>query len=309
MPPEFGNVIDCRCDSRDQFLHLRAGFPAFGNGIAGGPHLVWLEALQVLALSVERSHVWSEELVRRAHQKIAVQCFHINESVRCKVHRIHEHQRAGFMRESRNFSDGIDRSHQVGSVPDRNELGLPRNLTFQIFQIQRAILFANVHLPDNHAVFLQRTPWRHVRIVVQRGYHDFVARFQLPADCPRQRKRDRGHVLPEDNFNRTAVEKIGHRRPRRGNHRVVSPARFEGTVSVGVCAQQVILDRVHHLLWHLRPRRPVKERRRAAVHFQFQRGKLLAYPGNIECFGFRSLYRRCAHGFIPIASKFPSPAN
>src|SRR5882724_11034053 len=81
MPPKFRNVIDRRRNSRDQFLNLRPGLPAFGRGVRRRSHFVRLEPFQVLLLAIQGSHVRPKELVRRARQKIAVERLYVNRPV------------------------------------------------------------------------------------------------------------------------------------------------------------------------------------------------------------------------------------
>ncbi len=93
------------------------------------------------------------------------------------MHGINKHQSTHRVREPRNFGDGIDGTDHIGGVPHGNQFRFRGNLALQIIHIQRAIRFANVHLLNGHAFFFQRTPGRHVGVVVQRGDHDFIAGF------------------------------------------------------------------------------------------------------------------------------------
>ena len=188
----------------------------------------------MFALSVQRSHVWPEEFVRRARQKIAIQGLHVDQPVRCIVHRIDKHQRAGGVRQFSNLRNRIDRSRYVRRISNGHELGLRRKFVSQIFHIQRAIAFANIHLPDHHAFFFQRPPRRDVGIMVQCAHYNLVARFQFPSNRSRQRKRDGGHVLPENNFIAVAIKKIRHRRARRQDHFIGSPAGQKCAIGIGV---------------------------------------------------------------------------
>src|SRR5215467_3022639 len=60
---EFGDVIDCGENSRDEFLHLRAGFPAFRNHVSGWTDFVGLEFFEHMFFSIERAHVRAKKLV------------------------------------------------------------------------------------------------------------------------------------------------------------------------------------------------------------------------------------------------------
>jgi len=54
-----------------------------------------------------------------------------------------------------------------------------------------------------------------VGIMIQRGYHNFVASRQLTADRTGQREREWCHVLPEDDLSGVAVQKSAIARARR----------------------------------------------------------------------------------------------
>src|SRR2546423_4875984 len=56
-PSQLRNVVYRCADSRDLFLHLRAGLPAVGKSLRRGPHLIGLESQQVLALSIQGPHM------------------------------------------------------------------------------------------------------------------------------------------------------------------------------------------------------------------------------------------------------------
>src|SRR2546429_5199848 len=75
-------------------------------------------------------------------------------------------------------------------VAYRDHLGFRRDFPPEIVEIERAILFVNVHLADDHTPFLECLPRRHVRIMVQGGHHDFIPCLELPPDRARERKGD-----------------------------------------------------------------------------------------------------------------------
>src|SRR5439155_6204064 len=109
----------------------------------------------------------------------------------------------------------------------------------EIVEIERAILFVNVHLADDHTPFLECLPRRHVRIMVQGGHHDFIPCLELPPDRARERKGDGGHVLPEHDLARMAVEKIRHCRASGRDHRVVSPAGLKSSARIRIRADKI----------------------------------------------------------------------
>ena len=147
--PQFREVVDRGTNSRDQLLHLRSGFPALRRNIRGRPHLVGLQPLEMLALSIKRSHMRPKKLVRRANQEIAIQGLHVDRTVRRVMHGIDEHHRARGMDQFRNLRHRIDRAHHVRRIANSNELGPRRNLAFQVIQVERAVRFPDIDLPDH----------------------------------------------------------------------------------------------------------------------------------------------------------------
>ena len=118
---EFGDVIDGSADAGDEFLNLRAGFPAIGRMVVGGANFVRMKLLEQLALAVERAHVRAEEFVGRADEKIGVESAHIDGAVRRIVDGVDEHQRPDGVSELGYFGDGIDGADGVGRITDGDE--------------------------------------------------------------------------------------------------------------------------------------------------------------------------------------------
>ena len=133
------------------------------------------------------------------------------------------------------------------------------NLLCRSSRFESAIRFANIHLAHYHAFFFQGAPRRDVRVMIQRGHNDFVARLQIASDGSRQREGDGGHVLAETHFVGIAIEKIGHGLPRAGNYGVVATAGGKCTAGIGIVVQQIFLNRVDNLSWHLGARRAIQK--------------------------------------------------
>src|SRR5882724_8658463 len=169
------------------------------------------------------------------------------------------------------------------------------DLRHKIIEIEGAIVFANVCLTDDYAFLFEGAPRGDVGVVVQCGDYNFIASVQFVSDGTREREGDRGHVLTEDNFVGVAVKEVSHGGAGGCDHRVVAPAGFEGAASVGVRAHPIIVNRIHHLLGHLRSRGAIEKSCRMSVHGPLQRRELFAYPHDVECFRFCSLECRCAH--------------
>ncbi len=189
------------------------------------------------------------------------------------------------MREFRDLRNRIDSADGVRSVADSDEFRFCSDLSFQIVEIERAIGFADIDLPDNDAFFFESAPGGNVGIMVQRGYDDFVSSCQLPADRAGQRERDGSHVLPEHDFVGVAVEKISHGGAGGRNGRVVGTASSEGAACVGVGGKKIIAHRVDDLPGNLRACGAVEKRSGVSIDLQFQRWKLRADPRGVERLG------------------------
>ena len=120
---EIGYVFHARGDAGDAFVVERAPLPAVGDGVGEGTDFVGTQALQVLALAEEHSHVRAEEFVGGADEKIAIERGDIDEAVRAVVDGIDVSERAGGVGEADDFLDGIDGADRVRCVADRNQLG------------------------------------------------------------------------------------------------------------------------------------------------------------------------------------------
>ncbi len=211
------------------------------------------------------------------------------------MHRVDEHQSASVARQLCNFSDRIDRADGVRSVTHGDEFCFRSNFPLEVVQIEAAIGFADVHLTNHHAFLFQGAPRRHVGVVIQCRYHDFIARLQLTPDGARQREGDGGHVLAENDFVLFAMEKIRHRRARGGDCRVVAAAGQERSAGIRVRVQEIVLNCVHDLFRHLRPRRAIQKSSWMAVHLQLKRRKLRPHPRAIERFARRFVQSWCTH--------------
>src|SRR6266498_188726 len=85
---EVSEVLHACCDSGNAFVIQRAPLPTVWNRVRIGPDLVGAQALQVLTLAVEHSHVWTEEFVSGAGQKVAVERGDIDQAMRAVVNGI-----------------------------------------------------------------------------------------------------------------------------------------------------------------------------------------------------------------------------
>src|SRR6266403_2488349 len=208
---------------------------------------------------------------------------------------IDKHQRAGVMCQFRYLRNGIDGSDGVRSVANSDEFCFWGDFSSEIVEIERAVGFADIDLPDDDTLFFESTPRRDIGIMIQRGYDDFISDRQLTADRTGQGERDGGHVLAEDDFIRVAVKKISHGGAGGRNSRVIGTAGGKRTAGIGVRGEKIILHRVNDLLGNLSARGPVEKRSGLSVYLQFQRWKLRADPRGVERLTGCFLQSGCAH--------------
>ena len=102
VPTEIGDVVDAGGDAGDAFVVERAPLPAVGDGVGEGADFVGMQALQVLALAEEHSHVRAEEFVGGADEEIAIEGGDVDEAVRAVV-------------------DGVDVGERSSSVSEAND--------------------------------------------------------------------------------------------------------------------------------------------------------------------------------------------
>ncbi len=114
--------------------------------------------------------------------------------------------------------------------------------------------------------------------MVEAGDQQLVAALQFAANGAAQREGQRGHVGAEDHLVGRAIEEVGHRGARVGDHLVGALAGDERPAGVRVDSRQVIGDSVDHALRHLGTAGRVEENSRLAVHRLLQRRKLLPHP-------------------------------
>ena len=128
-----------------------------------------------------------------------------------------------------------------------------------------------------------RPPRPDVRLVVERGHDDLVARLERRADRAADVEGQAGHVLAElDLVGRARVEQVGDRQVAVGHDRHAPLARDERPAVVRVRGPVVVDDRVDDPLRDLRAAGAVEERQRAAVLLEAQRGELAPERGDVE---------------------------
>src|SRR5581483_7043464 len=154
------------------------------------------------------------------------------------------------------------------------------------------------------AVVRELEPRRDVRVVVELGAEDLVARPELAAGRAREGEAQRGHVRAEDRLLGRAAEEPRGGRPRVRLERLGAAARLVRPADVRVRLAQVRRDRVDHLVRNLRAARRVEEDQVA-----LERGEPRPDGGDVEGHGRRfshaarsSLSRSAERPALPVHS-------
>ncbi len=220
-------------------LH-RAPLPAIGNRIGVGTNLVGTDSLEVLALAEEHAHVRSEEFVRRACQKIAVERGHVDEAVRAVVDGVDVGERSGGVGQLHDDLDRINCADGVRGIANGDQLGAGVNFRSEVGDIEGAVFVVNFG-PANgdSAVFCHLQPRGNVGVVIETGHEDLVPGIEFAADGAAHGIGQRRHVRTEDNFVGGAVQEVGHGGAGFGDHGVGVAAGGVGSAGVGIVAAQV----------------------------------------------------------------------
>ena len=125
----------------------------------------------------------------------------------------------------------------------------------------------NAHRPDRQAALARHLPPRvGVRVVVELGHDDLVARCPLAGERAAEMERQRRHVRPEGDLRRLAAEEVGEGLACAGERGVGLDARRVRPVGVRVVVEEVVGHRVDDRDRDLGPAGPVEVRDgRAAV--------------------------------------------
>src|SRR5580693_653567 len=236
----------------------------------------------------------TEELVSRAHQKVAVERTNIDGTMWRVVDRIDVSHRAALMSKPYDLRDIVDRAHRIRSVADRDQFRAVVNLARQIVHVESAILFANLSHANGHATLFKRAPWRNVGIVIKVREHDLVLRTKLAPNRAADGESQRSHVRTENDLIRITAQKVRHRGTRARDYRVGAAAGRIGAASIGVAALQIIRNRVDDTLRNLGSARPIEERCGMSVNGLSERRELGANPIQIKriyCFVLSTQHR------------------
>src|ERR1035438_3504425 len=83
------------------------------------------------------------------------------------VHRVNKCHCAGSMSETRDLSNRIDGSHRVGRIAYGHESRSVTQFAFQVLEVERAVLLADICNLDDHTLFLECLPRRKIGVMIE----------------------------------------------------------------------------------------------------------------------------------------------
>src|ERR1035441_6343468 len=126
------------------------------------------------------------------------------------VHRVNKCHCAGSMGDARDLSNWIDGSHRVGRIAYGHEPRSVAQFAFQVIEVERAVLLANIRYLDDHSLFLKCLPGREIGVMIESSQENLIARPQLSSNRPRQRKGKGGHVLTRSEEHTSELQSLRH---------------------------------------------------------------------------------------------------
>ena len=147
----------------------------------------------------------------------------------------------------------------------------------QVVVVEREVVGQARDVNHEPEIMRELEPGRDVRVVVERGDDDLVARPQRPREGAAQQEVERGHALPERGLSGRAAEERRGLLVRQLDELGRPPARLVRRADVRVVLAQVARDRVDDLVGALRSSRAVEERESAV-----ERGETRADGGDVE---------------------------
>ena len=247
------------------------------GSFAAGRTLYGAPGLEQLPLPERESHVRPEVLVRRADEDVDVPRRDVDRPVRRVVDGIRPRERSDGVRElddARNVGRRTDRVRGDRKRHDPRSVG---ELRCDVVIVEREVVGHARDVNHEPEIMRQLEPRGHVRIVVERGHDDLVARRQRPRESAAEQEVERGHALPERGLSGRAAEERRGLLVRQLHELGRPPARLVRRADVRVVLAQVARDRVDDLVGALCSSRPVEERESAV-----ERGEARAYGGDVE---------------------------
>eukprot|EP00913_Durusdinium_trenchii_P023397 g21975.t1 len=213
------------------------------------------------ALAVHHSDVRAEKLVRRAGEKIAVECFDLDQPMGRVMHGVDKdlcsHIVGGFDKPG----NGIDRPGHVRGIPQRDEAGFLTQQRMETVDVESTVFEMNADpFDDRPRIAGGEHPRADIGVVIEIGDKNLVAGRPGAADRPAECKRQAGHVAAEaDAAGVGRAEKIGQRLVSAVENHVAFFRGGEPASVVGVGVQQIPADRIGDALRNLTARGTVKE--------------------------------------------------
>jgi hypothetical protein len=237
----------------DSFMVERAGLRPLGRGVERRLYFRKRQLFKQLASAPQRADVRSIELVCRRHKKIAIPLSHVGQMMRDVMDCVDEKKRANRPGEPGSSRDVVDCAERVRRRANCDDFRADIHLLLEVVPIECA--GSNVHFDDAECAttFLgERLPRADIGVVIELGDHEFVARGEQPAQCPRDVECERRSVCTEDNFVRRPAKEIRNHRPSLVENRIRFRAGRIVPVRVGVVMKQIVADRFDNRLRHLR---------------------------------------------------------
>src|ERR1700677_2724329 len=113
LAAEIGDVINACGNACDALVIQRTPLPAVRNSVSKGANLVGTQALQMLTLAEENTHMRPEEFVSGTDEEIAIEVGDVNETVGAIVNGVDVNQRTYGVSEADDFFDRINRANGV----------------------------------------------------------------------------------------------------------------------------------------------------------------------------------------------------
>ncbi len=226
----------------------------------------------------------AEELVGGCGEEVAPDGLDVEDTVGCIVHRIDEDQGTCSVGGIRHRRHVHNRPDGVGSMGHGDQTGTRRDRSRDGCRIQPTALRVEVHQThDRPGFFGGGHPRRDVRVVIEAGADDLVARSPGAGKGPAEGQGDRRHVLPEgDLLGNGRVHQIGNGAPRRMLDLPRLFAGCERTAQVGTTPGEDGAHRIDDALRDLRAARTVRVHGREIADGSAQGGELAADGRDVE---------------------------
>ena len=152
--------------------------------------------------------MWSEELVRRAHEEVGADAVEVGEAMLRQVHAVDRDEGADGFRTCHEVGGRRDGADGIGGEGERDQLRARGESGLEGLDIDRDVIIADVHPPHGGArVGRGQHPRAHVRVVVQAGHDHFVLRTERLREGPGDVEQQRRRVRTEDDSSGSAPVK------------------------------------------------------------------------------------------------------